>query len=344
MNKREFLSEINNHVKNLPEQERASLLEYFEEMICDRMENGEREEEIIASIGTPENILAMLEEEGIFGEREDVFHKVKGKIKIDEKVKIDITPISYKAVGSIHMIRIYAENRGVDVIPVDSDQIFVDFQPMEGIDEVERYEKDGEYVFHHRMKKTFHLFQLIKNRGMGKRIMLYVPKTFSGSVIIQDENSSVRVREIHGITNLDVYTSNSSIECGDIQVNGNTKLVTSNSSITVTAWSGKELKVCSENGRIRLDWIRSDGTVMAETSNCSIEVTKIDARLVELKTSNGRICGSVVGNMEQYEITSRTGNATSNLPKNYYGMGERKLVVETSNGKIQMEFEEDPCE
>lgn len=93
-----------------------------------------------------------------------------------------------------------------------------------------------------------------------------------------------------------------------------------------------------------MDWIRSDGTVMAETSNCSIEVTKIDARLVELKTSNGRICGSVVGNMEQYEITSRTGNATSNLPKNYYGMGERKLVVETSNGKIQMEFEEDPCE
>lgn len=169
MNKREFLSEINNHVKNLPEQERASLLEYFEEMICDRMENGEREEEIIASIGTPENILAMLEEEGIFGEREDVFHKVKGKIKIDEKVKIDITPISYKAVGSIHMIRIYAENRGVDVIPVDSDQIFVDFQPMEGIDEVERYEKDGEYVFHHRMKKNVSFIPANKKQGNGKK-------------------------------------------------------------------------------------------------------------------------------------------------------------------------------
>ena len=64
MKKRDFLSELELRLGGLPERDRKKSLDYYAEMIDDRMEEGISEEEAVAAMGTP----AQLAEE-IIGEK-----------------------------------------------------------------------------------------------------------------------------------------------------------------------------------------------------------------------------------------------------------------------------------
>ncbi len=56
MNKQEFLSELSKGLEGLPQSDIDKTLEYYSEMIDDRMEDGENEEAAVAGIGRPEEI------------------------------------------------------------------------------------------------------------------------------------------------------------------------------------------------------------------------------------------------------------------------------------------------
>ena len=60
MKKYEFLSAIEKELSELSDNDVHSSLEYYSEMIDDRMEEGLSEEEAINEIGTPENIAAQI--------------------------------------------------------------------------------------------------------------------------------------------------------------------------------------------------------------------------------------------------------------------------------------------
>lgn len=342
MKKDEFLERLAMSAEKLSEQERYSLLEYFDELICDRKEDGEEEEAIIASFGAPEEIARMVEEERPRTEEQHPFGE--GMEGNSPKEKLRMNPGEgkrYFAPKDVHTVRLRAENRGVDVLLTQEEQISVEFIPVEGKDEVEVYDKDGEFFFCQRMRfrPIADVWSLLKSGRKGNRIILYIPGSYQGRIVIRDGNSSVNVRGLSRISELEVTTSNSSISCLDTQVNGRTKLWTGNSSVTVSQWEGEELDVKTSNGRIRLDHVRTPGRVTAKTSNSAVEADRVDASEIYLKTSNGKITGSVAGDLSQYDIVSKTGNASSNLPSMYHGTGERKLSAETSNGKIQIQFE-----
>ena len=113
---------------------------------------------------------------------------------------------------------------------------------MEGKDEVEVYDKDGEFFFCQRMRfrPIADVWSLLKSGRKGNRIILYIPGSYQGRIVIRDGNSSVNVRGLSRISELEVTTSNSSISCLDTQVNGRTKLWTGNSSVTVSQWEGDQ--------------------------------------------------------------------------------------------------------
>lgn len=54
MNKQEFLEAVKERLEGLPSQELETSLEYYREMIDDRMEDGMKEEEAVAAIGSVE--------------------------------------------------------------------------------------------------------------------------------------------------------------------------------------------------------------------------------------------------------------------------------------------------
>lgn len=56
MNKSDFLAALDRSLKGLPKADREKSLAFYEEMISDRMEEGESEEEAVAAIGSVEEI------------------------------------------------------------------------------------------------------------------------------------------------------------------------------------------------------------------------------------------------------------------------------------------------
>ena len=71
MKKYEFLSAIEKELSDLPEKDVYSSLEYYSEMIDDRMEEGLSEEDAIREIGTPEEIAAQILSEKSLTKTED---------------------------------------------------------------------------------------------------------------------------------------------------------------------------------------------------------------------------------------------------------------------------------
>ena len=56
MKKIEFISELARHLAGLPQEDAAHWLEYYTEMLDDRIEDGMSEEEATASLGDPKAI------------------------------------------------------------------------------------------------------------------------------------------------------------------------------------------------------------------------------------------------------------------------------------------------
>ena len=56
MNKKEYLDSIRSKLTGLPEKDIDSAIEYYEEAIEDRIEDGLTEEQAINAVGTPEEI------------------------------------------------------------------------------------------------------------------------------------------------------------------------------------------------------------------------------------------------------------------------------------------------
>ena len=60
MNKKQFLEAIRNRIKGLPEHDIDKSLDYYSEMIDDRVEDGMTEEEAVAALGTVDEIVTQI--------------------------------------------------------------------------------------------------------------------------------------------------------------------------------------------------------------------------------------------------------------------------------------------
>ena len=64
MNKKEFLRVLSDALRGMPRAERARSLEYYGEMIQDRMEEGMSEEAAVACLGSADEIARQILESG----------------------------------------------------------------------------------------------------------------------------------------------------------------------------------------------------------------------------------------------------------------------------------------
>jgi uncharacterized membrane protein len=60
MNKQEFLESIRSQLRGLPEEDIEKSLDYYAEMIEDRVEDGLTEEEAVEAMGTPEEVASQI--------------------------------------------------------------------------------------------------------------------------------------------------------------------------------------------------------------------------------------------------------------------------------------------
>lgn len=81
MKKREFLNELKSQLTGLPEEDIEPRIEFYEEMIDDRIEEGKSEEEAVADIGTVDSVVSDIAEDT------PLLKLVKARVKPKRKIK-----------------------------------------------------------------------------------------------------------------------------------------------------------------------------------------------------------------------------------------------------------------
>jgi len=210
------------------------------------------------------------------------------------------------------------------------------------------------------------------------RIVITVPESFRGDVFLKTSNSSVELSDLiadnvrvdtsNGRINvkktdvlgiLELSTSNASIFTEQVMVSDSAVLHSSNGKISVehSDFSGKVVGITSNagfnfkevsaesydlktsNGKISLQDVMAKENILLKTSNSSIEVMAVEVgESLVCTTSNGRISGSVVGEMSDFSIFSKTSNGNNNLPGETKD-GEKIAEFKTSNANIEIIFE-----
>lgn len=359
----EFIDQLLEELKDFDPEDREQIREYFEEMICDRMENGEAEEEILQSFGTPRMAAERLRNEYEMKEEESFAEKKAAILTKEEYIgnengiqpKEQLKEESRKA--PVTSIFIHTEEVRIVLQKDKVERPVVEFEPREGRDFLTVTEENGCFKIVHQYRKilVFRLFGFEKTRDMIVRI----PEDFQGELEMESGNVSMEVNDFMNLKSLVIRTSNAGISVTNTDA-VKMKLKTTNAKIVVTNAKAKEMNFKSSNASVRMENLQADnlevhssngklslkngaieGKAELTTSNAQIEVENVSGTDITLHTSNGAVKGVLAGSIADYNVTSATSNGSSTLPTHMNTGKDKNLNVGTSNGKIAIAFEKD---
>lgn len=168
-------------------------------------------------------------------------------------------------------------------------------------------------------------------------LQIQIPEANTVNIEAATSNASMTIENIRLAGNSYFRSSNGRIVADGLTSKGEIQLITSNARISASDIQAQSLSCDTSNAQVEVSDITSHG-LEVDTSNATIEVGYgTDCEDIYLNTSNGRIQGILTGNQVDYSIKSDTSHGENSLPENQNG-GSRKLVVKTSNGRIDIGF------
>ncbi|MGN1466878.1 MAG: DUF4097 family beta strand repeat-containing protein [Ruminococcus sp.] len=262
---------------------------------------------------------------------------------------------TYTSSEKISTIQLEDDNTRVELTESSDDKVHITYFE----NEKESYEIKEDKTLLIKRTDSYKWYDYIFNIRLRERyIEIKIPQSFGGNVILNTGNGKIGVQNIK-VKSLSAHTSNGSIDFGfvqagedikvitsngsvniqDTQAKGTVDIKTSNASVTLGSSSFENLSAKSSNGKIQLLNVKAENEIYAETSNGKIDIERISAeKSITLKTSNAGVTGTVLGTISDFTVTSHTSNGNNNLPENMPG-GDKQLNVDTSNGKIDVSFE-----
>ena len=238
--------------------------------------------------------------------------------------------------------------------------------------EIKLYDNFWDYGIKQYTKGFFHGY---KKHGL--KTVIELPENSNGiNIKTETSNGSITAENIN-VNKAEFYTSNGKIQfsnivsdtfCGNTvnglvtadkitaenislgTSNGNIKVsaltsdklstATSNGSVTVKNVNAKSAEMTTSNGRISLSDIKSENLIKASTSNGAIDISNISSDNTILQTSNGSISGNIIGDPDNYNISSSTSNGNDSLAiyNNKNTTSNKKIEAYPYNGNILVEF------
>ena len=206
-------------------------------------------------------------------------------------------------------------------------------------------------------KKWYDYVGVLNFQVQNTTLLVMVPKDVLEKLDIKTSNGSVTVESVSPARLLNIYTDNGKIAVTNINSQAGIVLTTSNGPLTLENINAAYIKgkttngnvkaeniacktfagLSSTNAKIDADVIKCGESISLTSTNGRIRVGGLSANEINLKTSNASITGSVSGSIKDYIIRSKTTNADNKLQN--LDLGSKKLTVNTSNGKIDISFE-----
>lgn len=187
-------------------------------------------------------------------------------------------------------------------------------------------------------------------------ITVYVPESFDGEILADTSNGDMILEdlsldlgidcntsngkyELSNITakSITLKTSNGQVHLENIKTKGDVQAKTSNGEMNAHTVDAKSFDFHTSNGKVALNDVTAPELLTIKSSNGTLEVFDIVSDNILLDTSVGDITGTISGKMGDYQIFC---DDDGNLPKEKT-TGSKKLEVDTSVGKIDIQFTED---
>lgn len=172
-------------------------------------------------------------------------------------------------------------------------------------------------------------------------VTLFVPESFLGDINIATSNGGISFKNLN-LNIVDFSTTNGGIKLTNCVLD-KADITTSNGKVELDGVSAEgKIKLTSSNGALLLKNITA-AAIDGKTSNGKINLSGVDCADIEMDTSNGRITADILGEAKDYTISVSTSNGGIYLQgekiKNGTTQGgEKSLSLDTSNGKIEINF------
>lgn len=328
MKQEEFYNKLMEQLSEIPDMDKDQLKEYYQELICDGLEQGRDEENIIAGFGTIESIAKRIKEE-----YQEIGRPKQTQANTEQEY---VHNPGYASTTPIHTINVEAENVRIEVVPVTSGTIRVLFNPRENCDYVTFSEQNGEFNFRHTMRNF--LSWNWRSLFHGPWILtLEVPVDFAGNLRVKSSNAAISVNGLKHLANSQFITSNARIRVDNFHCNS-ALIQSTNASLDLNNLSGDQLEAVTNNGRVTAYGCTFTFGLLLSTRNGAVEGNNLIGDNIVMKTSNGAVRGSIIGDIRDYSIQSHTVNGSNNLQNCNYPDQKKHLVAKTSNGRIDVAF------
>ncbi len=348
MTKTEYIREFMSYLEELSEEEKRQIEEYYEELICDSLESGKTEEECIEAFGNPREAAMR-------------FCESYEKSKLPEKYSGEKR---YQPEGEIHTVDVQAEMSQIEIHETSAGgKVCVELKLDEERDIVHVRETEGVFRVCHEFCRKKHgkkgirnFFEAFFSCQEGPKIRILLPKDFGGALQVKTSNAKITMQEIRGLSKTFLTSSNAPVNMENCIIE-KVKIRTGNAAVILSQINAAEIDAVTSNGHIEVKNSQCEKMGL-KSSNASIRMERLTAGKLTAVTSNGKLCaegcksdeillctsngsitGTVIGDMHDFAIKSRTSNGSSNLPNTGYTNQKKTLTAETSNGKIRIEFQ-----
>ena len=365
MSKEQFLRTLHSLLKNLPEDELERIIGYYREMIEDKVESGQTEQQAVAGLG---DIRALAQK--ILAENPNRRPKNTGKIAAICIASIlgavFILSIVLTAFQNFHVVASVPANMQSDAAMTDSSAWSASAADNPSSTHLGQ---SGHYKTYQVNSSGISNIELdVKEKaiviepGNDSRITVsYIPggghdyqfSCSGGTLKIQNE---VGIRNPFRISrddetepdifiqvpspyigNIRANTTNSYILAKNLKKLNTLHLKTNDSYIKLSSLAAQAVEIDTRNATINLDSVSASSHLTATTQNAVIRLADTDSPDTLLQTENAMIIGTIHGKEEDYTVDAETTNAISNLT-NSTG-GSKKLTVKTTNAIINVKFE-----
>lgn len=321
MNKKEFLRELSFRLIFMKKDDKQAILDYYSEMIDDYVEDGYTEEEAVLKLGSIKSIIKNIKESK---DNEDSIEYIEKKLEFKSE---GITNISLTALNR----KIKIEKSNDELIHLEYSESEKDYINIEIIDNKLNIEN---------VVEKQNGINFIINKIIDTNIILYIPESFIYDLYICTKNSAIISECELNLTNGSFITTNGTLNIQNVSSTNDLLFTTTNGAIKLSKISAENINIKSTNGAIKLEKIDSKEQLNMSTTNGSVNFDNIiSSKEIKIKTANGSIKGTIGEEQSTYSIESHTVNGRNNL-SNIVLDSDKKLIVETANGSINIQFKE----
>lgn len=269
MTENQFIFELEQALKRLPMEERNDILKDIREYFSDGRDDGKVEEEIAASLGSPDKIASELLEAYPFKDEKVNIESSHEVLRIEEdnytKVDIDVQH------GALHLS------------PSDSSETIIELSgSTEKLDLTAEVINDTLYI---KLKNKGHWLFFFNFNIKAVFLNVFIPKKLYQSISMKSDNGRIQAEKLIS-TRIHANTDNGRI-CLTELATSTLEAETDNGRIELLKVQSDQLKTKTDNGRILMSHVEAD-TIYAESDNGRIELKQVDGELTAM-TDNGRI-------------------------------------------------------